>query len=137
MNHKHYMSLALEQAKIAYQKQEVPVGAVLVAPNGYITYGHNARIYTNNPTGHAEILAICDMSKYLNNYRLQECSLYVTLQPCMMCSGLINDTRIPRVYYGTHSKINFDYLQCNFTLKGPILQQECQQLLDAFFKNRR
>lgn len=96
----HYMMLALKQASLAAGKQEFPIGAVLVAPDGKIlAETHNQNRTLNDPTAHAEILALRQAGAYLQNYRLCDCDLYVTLEPCTMCAGAISHARIRRLYY--------------------------------------
>lgn len=139
MTAEQYMQLALEEAVKALKKQEVPIGAVVVSPSGHISYGHNSPVSSHDPRAHAEAIAIGHMARHLGNYRLMDCTLYVTLQPCLMCTGLINHARIKTVYYGTSEskyKIPYDTLK-NFELHGPILEQACRGILQDFFKQRR
>lgn len=98
MNEK-YMDLALKEAKKAYKKKEIPVGAVVVYQNKVIAKAYNKRQRSKDVTAHAEILAIKKAAKKLNDWRLNECTLYVTLKPCAMCEKVINESRISEVYY--------------------------------------
>jgi tRNA(adenine34) deaminase len=143
-----FMQLALEQAQLAKASGEVPVGAVLVANDQVIATGHNQPITQNDPSGHAEMLALRSAGKSLGNYRLPNTTLYVTLEPCMMCSGAIMHARVSRVVYGApdpktgcvHSVLNlFDNQQLNHhtIVEGGILENQCAQVLKDFFKERR
>ena len=98
---KFFMREALKEAKKAYKKNEVPVGAVVVYNNKIIAKAHNLNITTNDPTAHAEILALKKASKILRNYRLPDCEMYTTLEPCPMCAGAMVYARIKRLVYAT------------------------------------
>ena len=137
------MQLALAQAELAAQAGEVPVGAVVVQGGQVIATGRNAPIEGHDPTAHAEIAA-----RALGNYRLPDCTLYVTLEPCAMCSGAMLHARLKRVVYGAPdpktgaagSVINlFDQQQLNHqtALQGGVLASESAALLKAFFGQRR
>ncbi len=143
-----FMRLALEQAQLAKASGEVPVGAVLVSNDQVIAAGHNQPITQNDPSGHAEILALRAAGQNLGNYRLPDTTLYVTLEPCMMCSGAIMHARVSRLVYGArdpktgcvHSVLNlFDNQQLNHhtIVQGGILENQCAQVLKDFFKERR
>jgi tRNA(adenine34) deaminase len=143
-----FMQLALEQAQFAKASGEVPVGAVLVANDNVIATGHNQPITQNDPSGHAEMLALRAAGQTLGNYRLPDTTLYVTLEPCMMCSGAIMHARVSRLVYGArdpktgcvHSVLNlFDNQQLNHhtIVDGGILENQCAQVLKDFFKERR
>ncbi len=143
-----FMRLALEQAQLAKASGEVPVGAVLVSNDQVIAAGHNQPITQNDPSGHAEILALRAAGQNLGNYRLPDTTLYVTLEPCMMCSGAIMHARVSRLVYGArdpktgcvHSVLNlFDNQQLNHhtIVDGGILENQCAQVLKDFFKERR
>ncbi len=142
------MKEALKQAQKAYEKMEVPVGAVIVKDGKIIARAYNQKEYKNDTTNHAEILAIKKASKKLNSWRLLDCDMYVTLEPCSMCAGALIQSRIRKVYIGASdektgacgSVLNLlgDY-KFNHTVeieKG-ILENECEALLKAFFKDLR
>lgn len=143
-----YMQAALEEAKKAYEKDEVPVGAVIVANDTIIARAHNIKESTKNATSHAEMLCIEEASKKLDKWRLDDCTLYVTLFPCPMCLGAINESRIKKVYYGTNIKedseqdnlinaINEMTINPNVSIEGGLLSNECSMLLKDFFTNKR
>ena len=143
-----FMQLALAQATEAAQAGEVPVGAVIVQAGKVIATGRNSPIAGHDPTAHAEIIAVCAAAKLLNNYRLPDCSLYVTLEPCAMCSGAMLHARLKRVVFGASdaktgaagSVVNlFDQLQLNHqtVLQGGVLADESAALLKSFFSLRR
>jgi tRNA(adenine34) deaminase len=142
------MQLALVEAQKARALGEVPVGAVLVSDNQVIATGHNQPISNNDPSAHAEVAALRAAGQNLSNYRLPNTTLYVTLEPCMMCCGAIMHARIARVVYGAadaktgcvHSVLNlFDNPQLNHhtMVEGGVLAEECAQVLKDFFKERR
>jgi len=143
-----FMRLALEQAKLSYTEDEVPVGAVVVYENKIIGVGRNKSISQNNPIAHAEIVAIQQASNYLKNYRLVNCDLYVTLEPCIMCLGAIFHARINRLFFGAWDnktgacggKINLAQdktLNHHCTSAGGILEEQSSRLLQNFFKEKR
>lgn len=147
-SHEYWMQLALEQAEIAASKQEVPVGAVIVKNNKLIASGHNYSINCTDPTMHAEIAAIRGAGIRINNYRLIDCDLYVTLEPCMMCLGAIVHSRIKSLYYGAKDhktgvlggKIDLsDVYKTNHSINinSGILADKCSALLTNFFKAKR
>ena len=145
---KQFMKRAFELAQQAETIDEIPVGAVVVANNKIISEGYNQSITLNDPSAHAEMVAIRQAGSALQNYRLLDCTLYVTLEPCPMCAGLLIHSRIKRVVYATTdlktgaagSAFN---LLCDekhnhqIQLSSGIMAQECSQLLSAFFKRRR
>ena len=149
MNDVSYMRLAIEEAKSAARRGEVPVGAVLVNAAGeVIARTGNAPISICDPTAHAEILALRDGAYASENYRLGGMSLYVTLEPCTMCAGAISNARIARVIYGAPDVKGgaiengvkfFEQASCHHLpeVMGGVLAQECSELLKAFFKERR
>lgn len=143
-----YMLEALKEASKALELDEVPVGCVIVKDDKIIARAHNIKESSNNPAGHAEILAIQQAAKYLNNWRLNDCELYVTLEPCLMCCGAIIQARIKKVYYGAvDTKAGgaeslahtFDLQGLNHYVSydGGILEKECQKLLSDYFKTKR
>lgn len=142
------MRLALAQAQTAAQAGEVPVGAVVVRGGQVIATGRNNPISAHDPTAHAEIVALRAAAQQLGNYRLEDCTLYVTLEPCAMCSGAMLHARLPRVVFGAAdtktgvagSVLNlFDHPQLNHQtqVQGGVLASECAQLLGDFFRQRR
>ena len=142
------MKEALKEAKKAYDKKEIPVGAVIVKDNKIIARGYNRKEEKNDTTKHAEIIAIQKASKKLNSWRLIDCEMYVTLEPCSMCAGALIQSRIKKVYIGTMdektgacgSVLNLleDY---NFNHKVEVeknvMQNECENILKQFFKELR
>ncbi|MCX7846091.1 MAG: nucleoside deaminase [Dictyoglomaceae bacterium] len=133
------MKEAIKEAKKALKKGEVPVGAILVDEKGDIlARGYNIREKKNDPSAHAEIIVIRKACKKLNNWRLEGCSLYVTLQPCLMCFGALIQARIKKLIFGAYdSKGNIleaIYLNYNVEVKGGVLEEECSKLLKSFFK---
>ncbi|MEW5770066.1 MAG: tRNA adenosine(34) deaminase TadA [Pseudomonadota bacterium] len=148
MNDKEYMEIALELAKEAWRLGEVPVGAVVVLDDQIIGRGFNQPISSNDPTAHAEIMALRDAARHLANYRLPECSLYVTLEPCAMCAGAIMHARLRRIVYGASdpktgvagSVINLfgeTRLNHHTEFEGGVMADECGEMLSAFFRERR
>lgn len=149
MNDKEYfMKEALKEAKKAYKKLEVPVGVVIVKDNKIIARGYNQKEMKNNPIKHAEIIAIEKACKKLNNWRLNDCEMYVTLEPCPMCAGAIINSRIKKVYIGAvqektgacGSKVNLIEKYNSETkvdTEFGILQDKCLELVQDFFKELR
>lgn len=143
-----YMKLALKEARKAYEKEEVPIGAIIVKDDKVITKAHNLREIKKQSCAHAEILAIQKACKKLDTWRLDGCDMYVTLEPCAMCAGAILNARIKNVYIGAleprsgavMSKINlFDDYTYNHKVNYEvgILQNECKKIMQDFFKNLR
>jgi tRNA(adenine34) deaminase len=147
--HQFYMQLALDEAKKAGQKGEVPIGAILVAKDGEIlAAAYNSAISLSDPSAHAEILAIRKAGNILCNYRLLDTTLYVTTEPCLMCMGAIVHARLKKVVFGTYdpkwgaagSLYNFaddGRLNHRIDLIAGICEEECRDLIQQFFKNRR
>ena len=145
--HERFMLEALKEAKKAYDKKEVPVGCVIVYNNKIIARAHNKKVESNLPTAHAEIIAINKASKKLGDWRLTECSMYVTLEPCPMCAGGLILSRVSNLYFGAsdlksgsvNSIINLLDYPYNHKVKyqGNILEQKCSKLLKNFFKELR
>ena len=141
------MKAALKEAQKAYGLGEVPVGAVIVYQDKIIARGHNTRELKQSVLGHAEINAISKASKKIGSWRLEECSIYVTLEPCSMCSGAIIQSRIKNLYFGAYdlktgaagSVFNlFDYpFNHRVNVYGGILENECSQIIKDFFKELR
>lgn len=144
----HYMQRALALAQQAAAKGEVPVGAVLVCEGEVIGEGFNCPISTNDPTAHAEVMALRDAAKRIRNYRLPNTTLYVTVEPCAMCAGALVHARVARVVYGTpepkagvadsHLSLfaapHFNHRVC---CEGGVLQEDCANLMQDFFRSRR
>ena len=142
------MRLAMALAEQAAQAGEVPVGAIVVKDGVVIGYGSNAPIANHDPSAHAEILALREAAQHLGNYRLVDCTLYVTLEPCAMCSGAIQHARIARLVFGAKdpktgccgSVLNLmaeAKLNHHTELTGGVLADECGAHLSAFFSARR
>ena len=143
-----YMLEALKEASLAALEDEVPIGCVIVKDGEIIAKAHNQRDKTNNPLGHAEVLAIKKASEILKDWQLVNCELYVTIEPCLMCAGAIIQSRIKRVIYGAPdlkggafgSSINvLDASNINHRpeiVKG-ILESECSQIIKGYFKSKR
>ena len=142
-----YMKEALKEAKKAYNKKEVPVGAVIVKDGKIIARAHNLKETKLDTTKHAEILAIQKASKKLKAWRLKDCEMYITLEPCSMCAGAIISSRIKKIYIGTMDPKSgacgsvLNLLEYNFNHKVEvetgIMQQECEYILKDFFKKLR
>lgn len=144
----YFMGLALEQAKLAAQHDEVPIGAVVVYEGKVISTGYNRREIDNDPAGHAEFIALKKSSEYLGVWRLSGCTVYVTLEPCLMCAGLMYQARIDRCVYGAADpkagalgslySINADErLNHVFEVVSGIRSEECAELLKTFFREKR
>ena len=144
----NWMALAIEQAKLAEKINEVPVGAVLVQDDQLIASAHNQPITNHDPTAHAEIQLLRAAGKQLNNYRLPNTTLYVTLEPCTMCLGAMIHARVSHVVFGAYDQKtgvcgscqDLSTSECfNHTIDidGGVLVDECKQLLQKFFKKRR
>lgn len=142
-----FMRLAIEQAQIAARLGEIPVGAVVVKDGEIIGKGYNRREVDSSATAHAEVLAIEDACRHLGSWRLSDCELYVTLEPCPMCAGAIINARIRRVIYGVKdekagccgSVADFFAMPFNHSplSRSGILADECRALLTDFFKDLR
>ena len=138
-----FFKLALGEAEKAKALGEVPVGAVIVKNGAVIASAHNKTREMCDVTAHAEILAIREAEKILGDWRLDECELYVTLEPCMMCMGAIINSRIPRLYFGAFDKdfgfalSNHFTIPCNTDIYGGICEDECKKILKEFFSLRR
>jgi tRNA(adenine34) deaminase len=147
MEREAYMELALELARGAAQAGEVPVGCVIVRKGQVVGRGRNRREELQSTASHAEMEAIAQANTALGTWRLDECELYVTLEPCPMCAGAILNARIPRVYYGARDPAFgacggvLNLFMENFpnrpALVGGVLGEECRQVLGAFFDGLR
>lgn len=143
-----FMLRAYELAQQAEAIDEIPVGAVVVANNKIISEGYNQSITLNDPSAHAEMVAVRAAGATLKNYRLLDCTLYVTLEPCPMCAGLLVHSRINRVVYATadlktgaagsaFNLLSDEKHNHQIAVSSGIMADECSQLLSAFFKRRR
>lgn len=135
-----YMKKAYQYAIKAYEKDEIPVGCIIVKNNNIIAYGYNKKEQNQNSILHAEIIAITKACLKLKTWRLDECELYVTLQPCMMCMGAILESRIKKVYFGCeiNSKQMYDINKIRELIDIEYVDNNyCSKILSDFFKNRR
>ena len=148
MNEDKYMKIALKEAQKSLKYGEIPIGAIIVRNGEIISKGYNRRNKTEMTADHAEMMAISRANRKLNTWRLDECEMYVTLEPCPMCAGAIHQARIKKVYYGARnpkagflgSRINiFDVKGLNHypEITGGILEEECSAPITQFFKNIR
>lgn len=148
MENSFYMKEALKEAYKAYEKKETPIGAIIVKDGEIIARAHNLTEELKDPTAHAEILAIREASKKLGGWRLVDCDLYVTMEPCIMCSGAIANSRIKKLIIGTkHIKnaytekqheFKIDYYKYNnIETTFGVLQEECSNILQEFFRKLR
>ncbi len=146
--HEYYMNEALKEAKKAYKKEEIPVGAIIVKNDEIIARAHNLKETKKDTTNHAEMLAIQKASKKLGAWRLEDCTMYVTLEPCTMCAGAIINSRIKNVIIGTSdpktgacgSVLNlFEDYKFNHKVEYEtgVMQAECEKILKDFFKELR
>ncbi|MBL8828968.1 MAG: nucleoside deaminase [Planctomycetaceae bacterium] len=142
------MRLALDEARQAYDEDEVPIGAVIVRGERIIASAHNQREQLRDPTAHAEMIAITQAAQAIGDWRLEECFLYVTLEPCPMCAGAIVQARIPWVIYGTsdpkagavdtlYKLLSDPRLNHRAYAVSGILQRECSEILTRFFQDKR
>ena len=148
MNDQEWIRYAIRLAQRAEQQGEVPVGALVVYDNRGLTEGWNQPIQNHDPTAHAEIQAIRKAGQALNNYRLIDCTLYVTLEPCVMCMGAIAHSRVKRLVFGAFDPkrgavcnalklSNAPFLNHHIEWQGGILEADCSSLLTDFFKAKR
>ncbi len=143
-----FMKQALKCAQKAYDKDEVPIGAVIIKNDKIIAKGYNKNITLTDTTAHAEIIALRRACKKLNNYRLNDCSIYVTIEPCSMCTGALVHARIKNIYFGAKdikagacgslfNIANSNKLNHNINVAGGLLEQDCAKIIRKFFKNKR
>ena len=145
--HEKYMALALELAREAAAAGEVPVGCIIVRDDEIVGRGRNRREEKQSTLSHAEVEAITQANETLGSWRLEDCSLYVTLEPCPMCAGAIINARIPKVYYGARDDVMgacggvLNLFMENFphhpALVGGIQAEECRRVLQDFFRGLR
>ena len=143
-----YMKLALKEAIKAEAIDEVPIGCVIVKDDKVIARAHNVRESSNRAIGHAEMMAIEKANKKLGAWRLEDCDIYITLEPCLMCAGAIILARVKNVYFGAYdpkggalgSSINFleaNNINHHPNVEGGILQKECSELISNYFRKKR
>lgn len=148
MNHQYYMDEAIEEAKKALSVDEVPIGCVIVFNGEIIARAHNRKEELQQVTAHAEVLAIEQACRFMKSWRLEDCTLYVTLEPCPMCAGTIQQARIPMVVFGARDPKGGSY-GSNFNLnevkglnhypmiESGIEEEKCSKLLKNYFKTKR
>ena len=143
-----WMQYALQLAKKSEESDEVPVGAIVIHKNKIIGEGWNQPISSNNPTAHAEIMALQDAGEKIGNYRLLDSTMYVTLEPCVMCAGALVHARIAKLVYAVDDQktgacgsvfnmVQAEELNHNIEIKKGVLEKECQALIKNFFKEKR
>jgi tRNA(adenine34) deaminase len=143
-----FMKIALEEAEEAYRRGEVPVGAVLVREGNILARAHNSPIVKNDPSAHAEMLALRQAGEKIGNYRLAGAELYVTLEPCIMCAGAIVQARLERVIFGArdpkcgaagslYNILTDERLNHQVKVTEGILREECGEILSRFFQQKR
>jgi tRNA(adenine34) deaminase len=149
LNHADFMQKALIEAKRAVREDEVPIGAVLIAEDGRVlAEAHNQTISLCDPTAHAEILALRAACRVVGNYRLLNTTLYVTVEPCIMCLGALVHARVARIVFGTEepkwggsvscSKLIAEtHLNHTIDIQGGVLENECKALMQNFFRSKR
>lgn len=148
MNHSYYMGLALDEAHKAFLKGEVPVGALVVQDDKILASAHNLKETLNDPTAHAEIIALRQASQKINSWRLYDATLYVTLEPCVMCAGAMVEARLKRVVYAAadeqkgavDSRFNLvenPFLDHRLEVIAGVREREAKELLELFFKSKR
>ncbi|MEE9373991.1 MAG: nucleoside deaminase [Saprospiraceae bacterium] len=139
----YFMNMALKEAKNAYEEQEVPVGAIVVSQKQIIAKAYNQTEKLNDATAHAEILAITSAMSYLGNKYLNDCTLYVTLEPCVMCAGALKWSQIGKIVFASedlkHGFMRYgkEILHPKTKLEYGVLQQPCSAILSHFFKGKR
>jgi tRNA(adenine34) deaminase len=143
-----YMQKAIDQAYIAEENGDVPIGCVIVHENRVIAKAYNQREQLNDPTAHAEIIALTQASEFIGNWRLHGCTIYVTLEPCPMCAGALVLGRLDRLVYGTNDPKNGavkslynivqdERLNHRLNVTSGVLEDECKKQLQDFFQRRR
>ena len=146
--YEYYMKEALIEAKKAYLIDEVPIGAIIVYDNKIIGRGYNKRNIRKNPLYHAEIEAINEAAKFINDWRLEDCVIYITIEPCPMCAGAIVQSRIPKIVFGARNKkagcagsvlnvLNEPMLNHQVEIVEGILLDDCSKIMKDFFKRFR
>jgi tRNA(adenine34) deaminase len=146
--HERYMEMAVEEARLAMDEREVPIGAIIVYDGQVVARAHNQREQLRDPTAHAEMIAITQAAAALGSWRLEDCTLYVTLEPCPMCAGAIVQARIPLVVYGAadpkagavrtlYRLLDDPRLNHRCEIVPDVLARRCGQLLSEFFQKQR
>jgi|SRR5688572_8783345 len=146
--HREFMETALAQARQGQAAGEVPIGAVIVVDGRVVARAYNQPVSTCDPTAHAEMLALRDAGKAAANYRLTDATVYVTLEPCLMCVGALVHARVREVVYGAPEPktgalvsavrgLDLPGLNHRFAVTGGVMEEECRQIIQAFFKERR
>ncbi len=147
--HEKFMREALKEARKGYDKEECPIGCVIVKDGKVFARAHNLKLTKGNALMHAEIVAIDKACRKLGDWRLTDCDMYVTLEPCTMCSGAIIQSRIRKVYFGAYEPKSGAICSCNDILEvshghnhfveheGGVLEEECSAIMKDFFKNLR
>ena len=147
-SHEYYMRLAIAEAEKAFKRDEVPVGAIIVYENSIIAKAHNQREMLSDPTAHAEMIAITQASAYLQNWRLSNTTVYVTLEPCTMCAGALVQARAKTLVYGSKDEkygacestvnlVNDPRFNHRLNVVSGVLENECSSLLKQFFLAKR
>lgn len=148
MNDEYFMTEALKEAQKAFDIDEVPIGAVIEHKGEIIGRGYNRRNTEKNPLMHAEIIAINEAAKVIGDWRIEDCTMYVTVEPCPMCSGAIVQARIPKVVFGTHNAkagcggsiinlLQMERLNHRCEVVSGIMEDECRDMMKMFFKRFR
>ena len=144
----HYMRIALEEAQKAFEEDEIPIGAVLVFRGAVLARAHNMPIALNDPTAHAEVLVLREAALKMGNYRIPHTSLYVTVEPCVMCIGALVHARVEKLIFGTFDPkagacgsiydipSSPDMLH-KLTVASGVLEEECRKIIQEFFKKKR
>lgn len=143
-----WMQLALKQASLAAQAGEVPVGALVIKDGEIIGRGHNRNLLDNDPSAHAEIVALRQAAARLSNHRLTGCEMFVTIEPCAMCAGAMVHARVERLVYGASDPkagavnsvlqvLNHPGLNHKMEVKSGVLEQQCSEILQQFFREKR
>lgn len=141
--HERHMREALREAHKAYERDEVPIGCVIVSHNRIIARGHNLTETLNDVTAHAEMQAITSAAEYLGGKYLTDCTLYVTLEPCVMCAGALKWAQISRIVFGAadakggYARLNAPVLHPKTEVIQGVLEEECRSLLQEFFRGKR
>lgn len=144
----YFMQEAIKEAQKSFEKEEIPIGCVIVKDGQIIGRGHNAREERNQAIMHAEMMAITEANQRVGNWRLLDCTLFVTIEPCVMCSGAIGLARIPQVIYGAKNAkfggagslydiLTDERLNHRVTVETGILEKECATIMQTFFRTRR